>query len=198
MTSASSPLTLTRSHSYSSLCKKVVRLTVANSLAMEEVLTVVSVERPIRKASMTVTTRYRSGSMVKVEGMTVTNVKYLGQPTTFAFTVDPTLVPAMPVTVRIDYDDGGPRETVTVPVTVRIDYDDGGPRETVTVTATVRIDYDDGTPQETVTLGEHLCAAVNPVAEALMHHHTYARFAQSRFQAASHAYHRYGGLLQPT
>jgi len=98
--------------------------------------------------------------MVKVEGMTVTNVKYLGQPTTFAFTVDPTLVPAMPVTVRID--------------------------------------YDDGTPQETVTLGEHLCAAVNPVAEVLMHHHTYARFAQSRFQAASHAYHRYGGLLQPT
>lgn len=179
MTSASSPLTLTRSHSYSSLCKKVVRLTVANSLAMEEVLTVVSVERPIRKASMTVTSRYRSGSMVKVEGMTVTNVKYLGQPTTFAFTVDPTLVPAMPVTVRIDYDDGGPRETVTV-------------------TVTVRIDYDDGTPQETVTLGEHLCAAVNPVAEALMHHHTYARFAQSRFQAASHAYHRYGGLLQPT
>jgi len=118
----SSPLTLTRRHSYSSLCRHVVRLTTANCHGAEEVLTVVSVERPIRRASMT-----------------VTNVKYLGQPTTFAITVDPTVVPAMPVTVRLD--------------------------------------YDDGSPQETVSLGEQLCSAVNPVASALMHTHTYARFA---------------------
>jgi len=56
----------------------------------------VSVERPIRKAIMT-----------------VTNVKLLGQPTTFTFTVDPTSTPAMPVTVRLDYDDGTV-ETVTL------------------------------------------------------------------------------------
>ena len=45
--------------------------------------------------------------------MTVTNVRFLGQPTTFAFTVDPTSVPAMPITVRLDYDDGT-QETVSL------------------------------------------------------------------------------------
>jgi len=48
--------------------------------------------------------------------MTVTQVKLLGQPTTFSFTVDPTLTPAMPVTVRLDYDDGTEAETVTLGV----------------------------------------------------------------------------------
>lgn len=48
--------------------------------------------------------------------MTVTNVKLLGQPTTFTFVVDPTLTPAMPITVRLDYDDGTEVETVTLGV----------------------------------------------------------------------------------
>ena len=55
-------------------------------------------ERPIRSVSLS-----------------VTNVKLLGQPTTFTFTVDPTLTPAMPVTVRLEYDDGN-EETVTLGV----------------------------------------------------------------------------------
>jgi len=48
--------------------------------------------------------------------MTVTNVKLLGQPTTFTFTVDPDLTPAMPFTVSLDYDDGTEVEKVTLGV----------------------------------------------------------------------------------
>ena len=40
-----------------------------------------------------------------------------------------------------------------------------------------RFDYGDGTPPETVTLGEHFCAAVDPVPSALMHTHIYTWFA---------------------
>ena len=89
-------MTLTRRHSYLSLGNYSARLTVANSLGMHQVVRVVSVQRPIVWASVT-----------------VTNVKVLGQPTTFTFTVDPTLTPAMPVTVQMDYDDGI-QETVTL------------------------------------------------------------------------------------
>jgi len=63
-------VTLTFRHRYSSLCKYVVRLMVANALGVDEVLLGVSVERPILRATMT-----------------VTNVKLLGQPTTFTFNV---------------------------------------------------------------------------------------------------------------
>ena len=93
-----SSLTLTRQHSYTSLGKFTARLTVANALGKHEVVRIVSVERPIQKTTMT-----------------VTNVKLLGQPTTFTFNVDPTLSPAMPVSVRLDYDDGTV-ETVTLGV----------------------------------------------------------------------------------
>ena len=92
----SAPVTLTRRHSYQSLGKFTPSLTVANALGVCQVARMVSVERPIQKAIMS-----------------VTNVKLLGQPTTFTFTVDPTLTPAMPVTVRLDYDDGTV-ETVTL------------------------------------------------------------------------------------
>jgi len=92
----SSPVTLTRRHSYMSLGKFAARLAVANALGVHEVVRVVSVERPINRVIMK-----------------VTSVKLLGQPTTFTFTVDPTLTPAMPVTVRLDYDDGN-EETVTL------------------------------------------------------------------------------------
>jgi len=113
-------MTLTRRHSYLSLGKFAARLTVANALGVHEVVRVISVERPIRKVSMTVTSRSFVSRSRRVTmsrssaSMTVTNVKLLGQPTTFAFTVDPTLTPAMPVTVRLDYDDGTDAETVTL------------------------------------------------------------------------------------
>ena len=92
----SSPLTLIRRHSYSSLGKHTAWLTVANALGRQPVSRIVSVERNLRTASVK-----------------ATSVKLLGQPTTFTFTVDPTLTPAMPVAVLLDYDDGT-SETVTL------------------------------------------------------------------------------------
>jgi len=80
---------LTFRHSYASLGDYNVRLTVANAVGKEEVLRQVSVVRPLQRASMT-----------------VTMVRLLGQPTTFSFKVDETLTPAMPITVRLEYDDG--------------------------------------------------------------------------------------------
>jgi len=94
----STPFRQTRRYTYSSLGKYTARLKVANALGVGEVLRVVSVERPIRRVSMT-----------------VTNVKLLGQPTTFTFNVDPTLTPAMPISVRLDFDDET-EETVTLGV----------------------------------------------------------------------------------
>jgi len=90
----SAPLTLSRRHSYSALGWFCARLTVANALGVQQVVRCVSVERPIVSCSVT-----------------ATRVKYLGNPTNFVFTVDPDVSPAMPVTVRIDYDDET-RETV--------------------------------------------------------------------------------------
>lgn len=67
----SCPVTLTRRHLYSSLGEYSARLTVANAIGVQEVMRVVSVERPIRKVSMTVT----SWSFVKV---TCNYVKVIG------------------------------------------------------------------------------------------------------------------------
>jgi len=53
----SAPVTLTRLNPFRSYGKKTARLTVANSLGIHEVLRVISVDRLIRKASMTVTPR---------------------------------------------------------------------------------------------------------------------------------------------
>jgi PKD repeat protein len=86
---ASAPATVTRSHVYQALGPYPVTATVVNDVSSATAATVASIERKIVSASMT-----------------VTNVTLLGQPTTFTFVVDPTVTPAMPISVTFDYDDG--------------------------------------------------------------------------------------------
>lgn len=86
---ASAPATVVRSHVYAALGPYPVTAAVVNDVSSLTATTIASIERKIYNASMT-----------------VTNVTSLGQPTTFTFVVDPTVSPAMPISVTFDYDDG--------------------------------------------------------------------------------------------
>lgn len=82
------PATVTRDHAYADLGSYNVTAVVANDVSELTASTIASIERKIILATMT-----------------VKNVTSLGAPVEFSFVVDPTVSPAMPISVTFEYGD---------------------------------------------------------------------------------------------